>query len=136
MRTIILFSGGVNSVALLHKAWKDNHDIDLLYVNFGDINSEKIRDIAQYYQAVFRQDYCLEIKLHELFTPLAWYSGGIVNEKIQPTRRTNYYRTKVLGNNYIPFRNGLLLSYALSLSEDIKASQIWMGLCTLLPHYI
>jgi 7-cyano-7-deazaguanine synthase len=117
---IILCSGGLDSVVTAHfvkKKWNYNHLI-VLFFNYGQrsIFSERkaSRECAKNLKAKF-----LEVNLKEL--------GKLSDSLINNSKKVSKVHRKELKNSkkeslkyYVPCRNIIFLTYALSLSESLQ----------------
>lgn len=122
-RVILLLSGGIDSTTLLAKLLNEGNEIIAISFYYGQKHSIELnyakQNVAKY-----------GIKNHhiiELDTTL-FKSSALVNQDINITTYKNEKVPKGQVNAYVPFRNLLFISTALSLAESMNIEEIYIAL--------
>ncbi len=119
---IIVASGGMDSTVAVAYAVSKGEKPALLHLNYGQLTEKRelkaFNDIADYYnidkRLVVDIGYLKAIGGSSLTDPsFKVEEGGVQKEHIPST--------------YVPFRNGNILSIAVSWAEVMKASKIYIG---------
>lgn len=119
-KAIVLLSGGMDSVTLLYWA-RERYDCTCLTFDYGQKHKKEIR----YAQRIAKKLHCPWIKIN-LKLPGLKSSLTDARQKI-PVWRRKKERNKTIPSTYVPGRNTLFLSYALSLAESYGCSDILIG---------
>lgn len=113
MNRIIVYSGGFDSLCLLHDILEIQNEEDkvtLLYFNYGQKNLEQELRVVNNVANKFN------VGLKVMAIPnFSWSDSSLVSGSDDKN------------NQYIPMRNVIFLSYALSYAETIKAQEIYFG---------
>jgi 7-cyano-7-deazaguanine synthase len=118
VNAIVLCSGGLDSVVTAHKI-KENYDkLVILFFDYGQrsLNSEIkfSKQCANDLGAEFREIKILELKtISPSFLTSDVKFNKLTKEDLKDTREE-------AENWYVPFRNGVFLSYAIALAESFK----------------
>ena len=122
-RSIILLSGGIDSTVLLAKLKKESHNLIALSFSYGqkhEIELDYAKETVKKY----------EIKEHLILElpKVSFSSSALVNEKLN----TSKYKAKKdipisTVNSYVPYRNMIFLSFALSVAENLDIDKIFIG---------
>lgn len=109
-QAVVLNSGGFDSVCLLHEVVNQYYyqdEVLSVFFDYGQINVEQERKCAK--EVAFK----LNVKHMEVkISPISWSNSGM------------YTR----GNSeYLEMRNLIFLSYASSIAERVKATEIYMA---------
>ena len=117
-KTLLLFSGGFDSTALLHRLLDEGHDVELVFFHYGQQGYTEECNRVTYWQ----QKYGLP--LHFLDVSFHWS------------------RTDMLaggdGDGYLEMRNLVFLSHALSLAQARGMDNLAIGIISALDmpqHY-
>ena len=122
-KAVVLLSGGLDSATTLYLAKKRGFDCYCLIFDYGQ---RQIREIKSA-QAIARSIRCLAqiIKI-----ALPWKGSALLDKKIKirwVPGSLGPWGTKVIPNTYVPARNIIFLSFALSYAEAIGAEAIFIG---------
>lgn len=114
-KAVVLFSGGIDSATCLYLAKKQGFTPYCLAFDYGqrhlrEINSAKI--LARKAKAKFL--------LCKISFP--WKGSSLLDAKLNIPRRS-----RGIPSTYVPARNIIFLSFALSYAEGIKAKAIFIG---------
>ena len=121
---VVLLSGGMDSMATLGIAIDEGFEPALLHLNYGQRTEEAelkaFNKIAQFYNIPDER----KLVVHtNCFTLIGGSSLVDPSMKIPKANLSN----KKVPSTYVPFRNGMLLSMAVSWAEKIGASAIYFG---------
>lgn len=113
-QALLLLSGGIDSATLLAKLKSEGYQITALSFHYGQKHSVELnyaKELANKY----------ELKEHLILDiPNESFSGSaLVNKTINPTKFNDYKNLPTEEvNSYVPFRNIIFLSFALSIAES------------------
>ncbi|MFH1191117.1 MAG: 7-cyano-7-deazaguanine synthase QueC [Candidatus Omnitrophota bacterium] len=113
---VVLLSGGLDSATVLYLARAQGYQCQVLIFDYGQRHRQEIAcavKIAKASGCVYR---ILKIKL-------PWKGSALLDRKIKVPEKI----TPSLPVTYVPARNIIFLSFALSLAEVIKARGIFIG---------
>lgn len=119
---IILLSGGIDSTTLLAKLSTENYEVVALSFHYGQKHGIELE-----YAKRNAKKYC--VKNHhfiELDNTL-FNSSALVNQEIDISTYTNSQLPEGQTNAYVPFRNLIFISIALSLAESMKINEIYLA---------
>ncbi len=123
-KCVVLLSGGMDSLTTLAVALEQNFDPYLIHLNYGQKTEEAelraFNKIATFYG--IKED--KRIVCHTNFFALLKGSSLIDREMEIPKGNLD---SGVIPSTYVPFRNGLLLSLAVSYAEKIMCKTIFFG---------
>jgi 7-cyano-7-deazaguanine synthase len=120
--SILLLSGGIDSTVLLHELIaKDKKPLCLIF-DYGQTLLKEV-EVAKYFCNQNNVDYKV-IKIDLSFLK----SCSIINPnlKIDTGRNENEINSK-RPKSYVAFRNGIFLSYAISLADELNIKEIYCG---------
>jgi len=119
MRSVVLFSGGLDSTTVLAYALSKNEDIFPLSFSYGQkhmIEIEKSKAILE--------KYGLSKKSKTITLDLSFLDDcSLINKDIDIPKTL----TDSIPSTYVPSRNIIFLSIAASYAESLGASKIYMG---------
>jgi len=121
-KCVIIFSGGLDSTTIVALAKSQNYDVHALTFDYGQrhrIEIQNAKKIAQLYDIP-----------HKIFNiDLASLGGSALTDaKIDVPKYNNIDEIPdVITSTYVPARNIIFLSIALSYAETIGASDIFYG---------
>lgn len=118
MKTLVSYSGGMDSTALLLSLIADKHEVECINFYYGSKHNASERARAE---QITKE---LGVKLTEidmdfinrLFKSDLLQSGGAVPE--------GHYAEENMKKTVVPFRNGIMLSIATGYAESIDANQV------------
>jgi len=119
---VCLVSGGMDSCVTTAIAQKENNEITLLHVSYGQRTEKRERkafeDIADFYT--------IEKRLAISIEYLAKIGGSSLTDKNIKVTKANLESSEI-PTSYVPFRNANMLSIATSWAEVLKADSIYIG---------
>jgi len=116
-KAVILLSGGLDSTTTLYYAKKQGYDCFALIFDYGQRHRRELRSAA----AVARR---ARIPYQILKINLPWKGSSLLDRKLKiPVRR----ELRGIPSTYVPARNTIFLSFALSYAEAIGAKAIFIG---------
>ncbi|MCX8084876.1 MAG: 7-cyano-7-deazaguanine synthase QueC [Calditerrivibrio sp.] len=121
-KAIVLVSGGLDSCVTASIAKNKGYELYFLHINYGQKTEERelkaFNDLVQYFNVKDKKivdiSYLKDIGGSSLTSPNMEVEKGILNRQGIPT-------------TYVPFRNGNIISIAVSWAEVIKANRIFIG---------
>lgn len=120
-KTVILLSGGLDSATTLAIANDNKQKLFALSFDYGQKHSRELRaakKIAEYYGA----------KHITLKIQFPWKGSALLDPNVKiPEKRSLKKMNQKIPATYVPARNTLFLSYALSWAETIRAESIYIG---------
>ena len=122
-KAIVLLSGGLDSATTLYLARKQGYKCFCLSFDYGQRHKKEIecaKKIAQVANCPYK---ILKIKL-------PWKGSALLDRDIIMPKRANGQtgkRANAIPSTYVPARNIIFLSFALSFAEAIKAEAIFIG---------
>lgn len=123
-RAVVLLSGGMDSATCCYEAQAAGYDIYALTVNYGQRAQREIqssKDIALAVGAVQHHVYLMDLTL--------WGGSALTDSQLEiPTEGID---SQVIPVTYVPARNTILLSLALSWTEVLDAQAIYIGVNSL-----
>jgi 7-cyano-7-deazaguanine synthase len=123
-KAVVLLSGGMDSATCCYEARAAGHEIYALTVNYG----QRAQRELQAAQAVGKAVGALQHHVYPLDLTL-WGGSALTDERIEiPTGGVIEHAIPV---TYVPARNTILLSLALSWAEALGAQAIYIGVNSL-----
>lgn len=125
-RAILLLSGGIDSTTLLAQLVAEGWRVECLIFDYQQTLKKEV-EVAQATAALYGQP------CNTVATPLAGLLGGSCTllgptDLIVPTGRTlAEIQAGGTPSTYVPFRNGIFLSYAVALGEALGIARIFCG---------
>ncbi len=120
--SICLVSGGMDSCVTAAIAQKENEEIALLHISYGQRTEKRERkafeDIADFYTVEKRLAVSIEY--------LAKIGGSSLTDKNIEVTKANL-ESKEIPTSYVPFRNANMLAIATSWAEVLRANSIYIG---------
>jgi len=121
-KAVILLSGGLDSTTVAAIAKKD-YDLYGLTFQYGqkhDIEVNFAKKNANIF--AFKQHHIIKL------TDQIFSSSSLVNKNISVPKKYNKTdKLSIIPSTYVPGRNIIFLSYAVSYAENIKANDIFIG---------
>ena len=123
-KILLLLSGGIDSATLLAKLNSEGYEIIALSFNYGQkhfIELNYASELAKKYKVT--EHIILDI-------PIEGFSySALVNKEIKTTEFNDFNNLpKEQVNSYVPFRNMIFLSFALSIAESRKIQKIFIAI--------
>lgn len=115
-QAVVLLSGGLDSAVALYYAISKGFNCSCLIFDYGQRHKREIRSARN----IARSIRCPSrvIKIH-----MPWHGSSLLNKKLDIPKR----RQKKIPSTYVPARNIIFLSFALSCAEAIGARNIFIG---------
>ncbi|HLW56370.1 MAG TPA: 7-cyano-7-deazaguanine synthase QueC [Bacteriovoracaceae bacterium] len=124
MSAIVLLSGGMDSLVCAGLALQENSDVYFLHMNYGQKTSRKEREcfdkIADFYNIPLNKRKVIDM------TFLKQIGGSSLTDDSMEITSTNL-ESKEIPNSYVPFRNSIILSLAVSWAEVVGADKLYIG---------
>jgi 7-cyano-7-deazaguanine synthase len=121
-RAILLLSGGIDSTTLLAKLSNENYKVVAVSFHYGQKNRIELnyakRNAVKY-----------GVKTHHIIEleKILFKSSALVNREIDAVAYENKKLYEGQVNVYVPFRNLLFISTALSLAETMKINEVYLA---------
>lgn len=119
-RCVVLLSGGLDSATALYFARKKRFLPFCLIFDYGQRHSREIASAGKIARAAGCPYRIVKISL-------PWLGSSLLDKKIKIPEVTKSPATKAIPSTYVPGRNIIFLSFALSFAEAIKAKAIFIG---------
>lgn len=118
-KAVILFSGGLDSTTVLFYALSKKYKCHCLIFDYGQKHKKEVSN-AQKLAAK------LKLNFQTVTIKLPWDKSALINKSVNiPVHKT--IKDGYIPSTYVPGRNTLFLSYAISYAETIKAGSIFLG---------
>jgi 7-cyano-7-deazaguanine synthase len=123
-KVIVLLSGGMDSLVCAGLAYKDYQNIYALHMNYGQKTSARERisfdEICDFYQIPLEKRKIIDM------TFLKQIGGSSLTDETISVK--NYKGdSDLVPDSYVPFRNSIILSLAVSWAEVIGATKLFIG---------
>jgi 7-cyano-7-deazaguanine synthase len=116
-KAIVLLSGGLDSTTTLYYAQKQGYKCYALIFNYEQRHKKELRSAV----AVAKK---AKVAYQIIKIVLPWKGSSLLDLRTKvPTNR----RTKGIPSTYVPARNTIFLSFALSYAEAVGAKVIFIG---------
>ena len=119
-RAIVLLSGGLDSATTLYLAKKQRFNCVCLVFDYGQRHRREI--IAA--KKIAKISGC---KWQVVKIRFPWKGSSLLDRNLEVTKSQSHKVTRRIPNTYVPARNIIFLSFALSYAEAIKAQAIFIG---------
>lgn len=121
-RAILLLSGGIDSTTLLAKLSSENYDVIAISFDYGQKNRIELN-----YAKINAEKY--GVKKHHIIEldKMLFNSSALVNQEIDILTYENNEFPEGQVNAYVPFRNLLFISTALSFAETMKTNEVYLA---------
>ena len=118
MKTLVLLSGGMDSVTALYWARKEHEVVGAVSFDYGSKHNAKELEQAAWHcqQLGLRHDVVALPFVNELFTSDLLQSGGEVPD--------GHYADENMKRTVVPFRNGIMLAIACGIAESREAEAL------------
>ena len=117
-KAIMLFSGGLDSTTVLYYALSKKYKCDCLTFDYGQKHKKELKSAIKIAKS-------LDVNYYIVKITLPWSNDVLTNrnKKIPIHKQL----PKNIPSTYVPGRNTLFLSYALSFAQSINAKSIFIG---------
>jgi 7-cyano-7-deazaguanine synthase len=117
-KAVVLLSGGLDSATTLYYALSKGYDIFCLSFDYGQRHKKEL-NCARYLASLNNSKW----QLVRISFP--WKGSSLLDKRIKLPRSEK--RAKNIPNTYVPSRNIIFLSYAVSYAEVIGADKVFIG---------
>ena len=118
-KAVVLLSGGLDSTTTLFYALKKKNKVSCLIFDYGQRHRKEIDRARKIAKSVGCDYYIVKI-------PLPWKGSSLLNKNIAlPVNRD--LNKKEIPSTYVPARNIIFLSFAVSFAETIGAQKVFIG---------
>jgi 7-cyano-7-deazaguanine synthase len=123
-KVIVLLSGGMDSLVCMGEALKEHQDIYVLHMNYGQKTSSRERqsfdEICNFYQIPTPKRKIIDMAFLKQIG-----GSSLTDDKIHVK---NYQGdSSTIPDSYVPFRNSIILSLAVSWAEVVGATKLYIG---------
>ncbi|PJZ71588.1 7-cyano-7-deazaguanine synthase QueC [Leptospira perolatii] len=118
-KAVVLFSGGLDSTTCLYKAIKDGYNPTALSFDYGQRHKIELKS-AKKIAKMLGITHLIQKLQPELFK-----GSSLTERKLKVPKNALDYSH--IPNTYVPGRNILFLSFAVSLAEGIGADSLYIG---------
>lgn len=119
-KAIVLFSSGLDSTTVLYYAINKGYDCSCLIFDYGQKHNKEVQNASNFAKS-------LGLNYHIIKLSIPWESSSLTNKnKKIPEHKT--IKKGLIPSTYVPGRNTIFLSYAVSYAETIKAKKIFLGI--------
>lgn len=123
-KAIVLVSGGMDSLICAAEAVKNNDEVGFVHLNYGQKTSAKEREcfekIADFYQIPSSQRKVIDMTFLKQIGGSSLTDDGIDVKKYEGD-------SDKIPDSYVPFRNSIILSLAVSWAEVFGAEKLYIG---------
>jgi len=119
-KAICLLSGGIDSTVTLYNAHNVGYEISALTINYGQLHDVEIKKAQITSRLLGLNHIVLPIKF-------PWRGSALLDQSIEIPKNTGSIPDDTIPSTYVPARNTIFLSYALSWAEVINAQAIFIG---------
>jgi len=119
-RAVVLLSGGLDSAVTLFIAKNLGYDCHCLIFDYGQRHIKEINSAVN----VAKKAKC---KYEIVKISLPWKGSSLLDRKLSVTKPQSHKVTGEIPDTYVPGRNIIFLSFALSCAEAVGAGAIFIG---------
>ncbi len=123
MKAVVLLSGGLDSSTVLYQAQADGYDCYPLSFDYGQRHRQELNSAQAIAQAA-------QVKAQQIvsFNLRAWGGSALTDDQIDvPESRDLADMSQGIPVTYVPARNTIFLSFALSYAEALAAERVYLG---------
>lgn len=119
-KAIVLLSGGLDSATVAAKALAEGNDVIALSVYYGQRHARELQSAQKIVHKLgIKEHFIVDINLAQ------WGGSTLTtHENLNPT---DFPKSTIIANDYVPGRNTVFISVALSLAEAKEAKLIYLG---------
>ncbi len=119
-RIVVIYSGGMDSFTLLHRARKNGHDAHALSFNYGQRHVRELEAAAAVCQQLGVPHRVLDIRaMSGVMAGSSLTGSGDIPE--------GHYEEETMKSTVVPNRNMILLSLAIGYAVTVEAHAVWYG---------
>jgi 7-cyano-7-deazaguanine synthase len=119
-KVIVIFSGGMDSFTVLHRALKDGKEVYALTFDYGQKHVKEIACASKVCQQLG-----VTHKVIDISTINQLLAGSSLTDAIEIPE--GHYEAESMKSTVVPNRNMILLSLAVGYAVSVKASQVYYG---------
>lgn len=120
-KAVVLLSGGLDSATCLYWAKSRGYDCQCLVFDYGQRHKKEIKHSLQIAKAAKCPYFAVNISL-------PWKGSSLLDKKVNiPPATSNQRSATAIPSTYVPARNTIFLSFALSFAEAIGAQAVVIG---------
>ncbi|MCU0641845.1 MAG: 7-cyano-7-deazaguanine synthase QueC [Candidatus Margulisbacteria bacterium] len=116
-KAVVLLSGGLDSTTTLYHALKNGYKCSALIFDYGQRHKRELRSAVAVAKGV-------SVAYHVIRIKLPWKGSSLLDRK---TKIPQNRKLTGIPSTYVPARNMIFLSFALSYAEAIGAKAIFIG---------
>ena len=116
-KVVIILSGGVDSTTLLYWA-KEKYDVEAISFDYGQKHKKELQ---------FAKLHCGVLKIpHKIINlDFSFLNSSLLDKDVEVPE--GHYEDESMRSTVVPFRNGIMISYAVGYAENIKAKFVLIG---------
>ena len=123
-KTVIIFSGGLDSTVLCYKAVSEKLDVNALTIVYGQKHVKEIESAIKTAELLGINHKVIDLSsINELLQGSALTDNSVDVPEVPET--TEHFET--LKSTIVPNRNAIFLSVAIGYSQSIKANDVYFG---------
>ena len=119
-KVVVIYSGGMDSFTVLHKAVQAGHDVYALSFNYGQRHVKELQCAAQ-----VCQELGIKHKIVDISAINQQLAGSSLTDDIEIPE--GHYAADNMKSTVVPNRNMILLSLAVGYAVSLGASQVYYG---------
>ncbi|MFH1368679.1 MAG: 7-cyano-7-deazaguanine synthase QueC [Elusimicrobiota bacterium] len=119
-KAVILLSGGLDSSTALYYAKSKGYACSCLIFDYGQRHKKELKSAVKIARLAGCPYKIIKIKL-------PWQAGSLLNKKLSIPDNCQLSTVNALPSTYVPGRNTIFISHALSYAESINACRIFIG---------
>lgn len=119
-KVVVIYSGGMDSFTVLHKAVQAGHDVYALSFNYGQRHVKELQCAAQ-----VCQELGINHKIVDISAINQLLAGSSLTDNIDIPE--GHYAADNMKSTVVPNRNMILLSLAVGYAVSLGASQVYYG---------
>jgi 7-cyano-7-deazaguanine synthase len=119
-KVVVIYSGGMDSFTVLHKAVQAGHDVYALSFNYGQRHVKELQCAAQ-----VCQELGIKHKIVDISAINQLLAGSSLTDNIDIPE--GHYAADNMKSTVVPNRNMILLSLAVGYAVSIGANQVYYG---------
>lgn len=118
-KAVVLLSGGLDSATLLYVALAKGLEAHCLIFDYGQRHKKEIQKAA----TIAKRAKC---HYHIVKIAMPWKGSSLLDKRVKlPVHKV--IKSNVIPSTYVPARNIIFLSFAVSLAEAIGAKAVFIG---------
>ncbi|WP_420849398.1 7-cyano-7-deazaguanine synthase QueC [Pseudidiomarina taiwanensis] len=119
-KVVVIYSGGMDSFTVLHRAIQDGHDVHAISFNYGQRHVKEL----DYARSVCRE-HGIPHKVVDISAINELLAGSSLTDDIEIPE--GHYEEESMKSTVVPNRNMILLSLAIGYAVSLEASAVYYG---------